>query len=186
MRLVLSMALFLTVSANSGTEAPRNTDIDSPTPHGLAHCCQLREPQPLTLRRMIHDSALIFSGTVLRVEHLRPQPNSSVEISHITFRVQNAIRGTRPGQVIQIREWGGLWNAGERYATGQRVLLFLYPSSKLGLTSPIGGTAGLFQIDKIGRVQIAKGKILLPRGTLHSGKVPVRQFAAAIRRAAGE
>ena len=91
-------------------------------------------------------SGVIFSGAVVRVEHLSSDTAGTVPTTQITFRVQTAIRGVRPGQVIQIREWEGLWNSGERDRPGERVLLFLYPASRLGLTSPVGGL-GRFRVD---------------------------------------
>jgi len=89
------------------------------------------------LRGLARDSALIFSGTVLGVEHLGPDL-STVAATRITCRVQEAIRGVRRRQVVQIQEWGGLWNSGECYRPSEHVLLFLYPVSRLGLTSPVG------------------------------------------------
>jgi len=142
-------------------------------------------PRPLAFRQVIRSSAMIFAGTVLRVEHLRADPGSPVEITQISFRVETSIRGTRPRQLIQIREWGGLWTAGERYAPGEHVLLFLYPKSKLGLTSPVGGPAGRFEVDAKGRVKIAREHILLGHGVSRSG-VDTRAFAREIRRAARE
>jgi len=139
-------------------------------------------PRPLAFRQVIRSSAMIFAGTVLRVEHLRADPGSPVEITHISFRVETAIRGTRPRQLIQIREWGGLWNAGERYTPGEKVVLFLYPNSKLGLTSPVGGPAGRFQVDAKGRVKIAQEHIFRGHSVPGSG-VDTRAFAREIRRA---
>jgi hypothetical protein len=139
--------------------------------------------RPIAFRQIIRSSAMIFAGTVLRVDHLRVDPGSSVEITQISFRVETAIRGTRPQQVIQIREWGGLWNAGERYAPGENVVLFLYPNSKLGLTSPVGGPAGRFEVDAKGRVKVARGQVFRGHG-VPGYAVDTRAFASAIRRAA--
>jgi hypothetical protein len=125
-------------------------------------------------------SGMIFSGTALRVEHLNPESANAVASTRITFRVQTAIRGVRPGQIIQIREWDGLWNSGERYQAGERVLLFLYPASRLGLTSPVGGRMGCFHVDDAWRVEV--------QGASGSGPRPkpieVRNLAAEVRRAA--
>jgi hypothetical protein len=140
-------------------------------------------PRPIAFRQIIRSSAMIFAGTVLRVEHLRADPGNPVEITQISFRVETAIRGTRPRQLIQIREWGGLWNAGERYAAGENVLLFLYPNSKLGLTSPVGGPAGRFEVDAKGRVKVARGQVFRGHGVPGPG-VDTRAFARAIRRTA--
>jgi hypothetical protein len=87
-------------------------------------------------------SGMIFSGTVVRVQHLNPDPSTTVATTQITFRVQTAIRGVRPGQGITVREWVGLWNNGERYRLGERVLLFLYPESRLGTDQSGGWTDG--------------------------------------------
>ena len=40
---------------------------------------------------------------------------NDVATVQITFRVEQAMRGTRAGQILTIREWAGLWNSGERY-----------------------------------------------------------------------
>ena len=91
---------------------------------------------------LILKAGYIFSGTVEAVERLAPQANGSVAVMRITFHVDQGLRGTRTGQTLVIHEWAGLWRAGERYQPGERVMLFLYPPSKLGLTSPIGRRFG--------------------------------------------
>src|SRR5260370_41952191 len=122
--------------------------------------CLLAEPrlrgiaQP-SFRQLARSSGLIFSGTVLSVQQANIPPGSSgeggaVATTRITFRVEQAIRGVRRGQVVSINEWGGLWQTGERYRVGERALLFLYPRSRLGLTSPVGGKMGRFQVDAAG------------------------------------
>ena len=70
----------------------------------------------------------------------------------ITFRIERGIRGARTGSRFVLREWAALWNSGERYRVGERVLLFLYPPSKVGLTSPVAGARGRFQVDSKGQV----------------------------------
>jgi hypothetical protein len=143
-------------------------------------------PPPLSAKQIVHDSALIFSGTVLTVEHLGTSPSGSQGITRIKFRVQSAARGARTGQIVQICEWGGLWSGGERYRPGETVMLFLYPNSKLGLTSPVGGAAGRFQVDKLGRVQIGSDHDFVRSGAVSKPNINVRDFAAAIQRAAKE
>lgn len=103
---------------------------------------------------MARHSGMIFAGTALRVQHLSPDSPSGVATTRIVFRVQTAIRGVRTGQLIAIREWDGLWNSGERYRPGERVLLFLFPKSRLGLTSPVGGRMGRFRLDNAWRVEL--------------------------------
>jgi hypothetical protein len=116
-------------------------------------------------------SGYIFSGTVKAVERLAPRANGSVAVMRITFHVDRGLRGTRTGQTLVIREWAGLWQAGERYRPGERVMLFLYPPSKLGLTSPVGGKAGRFPVDSGGRVIIEPRRGGLRRQTHLPGDI---------------
>jgi hypothetical protein len=71
--------------------------------------------------------------------------------------VQQGIRGVRPGSVVTIREWAGLWTGRDthepRYRIGERSLLFLYPPRAGGLTSPVGNR-GKLGIDRVGRVAL--------------------------------
>jgi len=97
------------------------------------------------LRRMIRDSERIFAGSVTDIGAFRAV--AGVPSTRVTFRIEEAIRGVGKGQAVQISEWGGLWQADERYRVGERVLLFLYRLSKLGLTSPVGGASGRLEIN---------------------------------------
>jgi hypothetical protein len=109
-------------------------------------------------RPVSRSSGYIFAGTVKSVERAVPRGNSVATVL-INFHVDQALRGVRTGQTLAIREWAGLWESGERYRPGERVLLFLYPPSKLGLTSPVGGPVGRFEIDPGGRVILNPGRI---------------------------
>jgi len=131
----------------------------------------------------------IFSGTVMAVAR-RPAPHGqSLETVAITFHVQNAIRGATPGQDLTITQWMGLWSGGQRYRVGERVLLFLYPPSKLGLTSSVGGDMGRFSVDLWGRVLLSAQHFSAFRADPVLGgksRVTVSDFAMAIRRASLE
>jgi hypothetical protein len=104
------------------------------------------------LRQMTRQSGAIFAGRVLAVQYLRPRFNDEVPTMRVTFRVEKGIRGAKTGNRFVLREWAGLWNSRERYRVGERVLLFLYPTSRVGLTSPVGGERGRFRIDAKGQV----------------------------------
>jgi hypothetical protein len=184
MRFAIALLILLPISL--AAEDLRERDPQSLTSNLVAESPRQAIAQPLSTRQIIHDSSLIFSGTVLSVEHLGTGPNSPQGITRISFRVQSAIRGVRSGQVIQIREWAGLWSVGERYRPGEIVMLFLYPNSKLGLTSPVGRTAGRFQVDKLGHVQIGREHDFVRAGAVSKPNINVRDLAAAIRRAARE
>jgi len=70
-------------------------------------------------------------------------------------------------------------------------MLFLYPPSKLGLTSPVGGLSGRFNVDPGGRIIINPGR---GGGPLHPSPRPrsprilltPEDFARALRGALKE
>ena len=119
-------------------------------------CAQtVRRPADTSeLRSMTRLSGAIFAGRVVAIQYLRPRFSGEVATVRVTFRVERGIRGARTGRQFVLREWAALWNSGQRYSIGERVLLFLYPASKVGLTSPVGGERGRFRLD-------AKGQVIL-------------------------
>jgi hypothetical protein len=134
-------------------------------------------------------SGMIFSGTVTAISRKQAANNQSLESVAITFRVENAIRGTIPGERLTITQWIGLWSSGQRYRVGERVLLFLYPRSKLGLTSCVGASLGRFGIDATGRVLLSSQQLsAFLRDPVLGGKsrLRIRDFALAVRQASEE
>jgi hypothetical protein len=156
---------------------------------------QARPEAPLRITAelggIVRQSGMIFAG---RVVSIQPDglgaPDRTARVQ-ITVQVEQGVRGATAGQRLTFREWGGLWAGGERYRVGQRVMLFLYPPSALGLTSPVGGPAGRYEIDRSGRVRVTA-----PQGTIRvhpdsdasgvSRMIPIREFARALRRVAEE
>ena len=131
----------------------------------------------------------IFSGTVTSITRHAATPGQTVETVAITFHIENAIRGTTPGEDLTILQWIGLWSGGQRYRVGERVLLFLYPPSKLGLTSCVAGGVGRFTIDSSGRVLLSAQHVSAFRGNPVLGgksRVRISDFALAVRRASEE
>jgi hypothetical protein len=128
----------------------------------------------------------IFSGTVTAVVRHPPTPRQPVETVAITFRVERAIRGATPGENLTISQWIGLWSGGQRYRVGERALLFLYPPSKLGLTSCVASLMGRFSIDPIGHVLLSQQHLLaFGADPVLGGKLQIsfRDLALAVRRA---
>jgi hypothetical protein len=131
----------------------------------------------------------IFSGTVTAIRRRPASQSEAVETVAITFRVENAIRGATPGQELTISQWIGLWSSGQRYRVGERVLLFLYPPSKLGLTSCVAGAMGRFTIDLRGRVLFSAQHLsAFQSDPILGGKsrVSFSDFALAVRQAGDE
>ena len=121
----------------------------------LAHAQTAAGP---SLRQMTTAAGYIFAGTVMTVERAAAVHPNEVETIRITFRVDEGVRGVRTHQMLTIREWAGLWNNGERYRPGERVVLMLYRPSQVGLTSPVGGGMGKFALDRDGNLDIAAGQ----------------------------
>ena len=135
---------------------------------------------------------MIFAGTVTSIIPVRPAGSQQVESVQVTFQVEQAVRGARIGQTLTIREWAGLWSSGERYHVGERLMLFLYAPSKIGLTSPVGGPAGRFAVDRDGRVQLDPLQQRMARIVQSPIRDPIRSprppgvFTRAIHRLAEE
>jgi hypothetical protein len=129
-------------------------------------------------------SGYIFAGTVTAIERVAAGPNEVASL-RITFHVDKAIRGVRAGQTLVVREWAGLWDSGQSYRSGERVVIFLYPLSKLGLTSAVGGTRGRFRLDRNGQVILDPLQFDDPRWR---GKIRLSSgdFTRAIQRAVEE
>ena len=148
-------------------------------------------PSVPTLQQLTQRAGYIFSGTVLSVERVEPKSQNDVATVRIAFRVDQAVRGVSSRQVFTIREWAGLWESGDRYRKGEQVLLFLYQSSKLGLTSPVNGAYGRFKLDSSGKILLNAARLAalqigmpvsnpVPSGTT---SIPGRDLVRAIRRA---
>jgi len=110
-------------------------------------------------------AGMIFAGTVLSAgaqagtsqtvtnqtaatDRLAPGTTPAVQLS---FRVDEAIAGVERGQVLTIHEWAGAWSMHLPMSKGQHFLIFLYPPSRLGLTSPVGGSLGQIALDSSGQ-----------------------------------
>ncbi len=150
-------------------------------------------PSPIGLQQIAGAAGMIFSGRVTFVGRaggrLSSTPGQTTASTMITFQVEHAIRGTTTGQNLTIHEWAGLWTSKEHYRVGERVMLFLYPPSRLGLTSPVAGPMGRFAIDPQGRIKTNVQNIsALAADPLIGGKklVPYADFFHAVRRASGE
>jgi hypothetical protein len=145
---------------------------------------QTATTQPVTAQTAPADR--VASGTVPAVE--------------LSFRVDEAIAGVEPGQILTIHEWAGVWSMQfQRPMTkGQRILIFLYPPSRLGLTSPVGGSLGQIALDSTGKnvskdapmsasaIGLPNASSPRPRAPTNSASVSVVQLERAIRSAREE
>jgi len=149
----------------------------------------LAPPGEFGLPQFVRAAGIIFSGTVTKIERHPALPGQTVETVKVTFRVEDGFRGATRGRDLAIRQWIGLWASGQRYRVGERVLLFLYPTSKLGLTSCVGGPLGRFAVDAGGRVLLtAQHQAVFRKDPALGGKSQARlsDLALAVRHASEE
>jgi hypothetical protein len=161
----------------------------SPLPPNLPRRYPVPLPPGTGLKEMVQAAGIIFSGRVTFVGRSGPVSGQTPAATTITFQVEQAMIGTTKGQSLTIHEWAGLWNSGERYRIGEHVLLFLYPPSKFGLTSPVSGPIGRFAMDVEGRILIGDHHSgVITSNPILGGKnaIPYLDFAHAVGRVSGE
>jgi hypothetical protein len=139
-------------------------------------------------QQLVRSAGMIFAGRVTSIGNAGSPPGNehTATAVTITFQVEHAMRGTLPNQSVTIHEWAGLWNRGERYRVGERVLLFLYGPSKLGLTSPVAGPMGRFALDSQDRIVMNGAHLAAVAGNpILRGRPVVSyvDFALAVRNA---
>ena len=160
-------------------------------------------------KQLSRRAGMIFAGTVLTAvtqtaitqtaTALTAAPDRAVSAAvsrttpavQISFRVDRAIAGVEQGQILTINEWAGAWSMHRPMNSGQHILIFLYPLSRLGFTSPVGGSLGQVALDPSGKI-VAKSeqKPPAPIGvrdeSANTHSVSVVQLERAIRSARNE
>jgi hypothetical protein len=101
-------------------------------------------------------AGMIFAGTILpsatpNGEITATATSGALPAIQLSFRVDEAIAGVEPGQVLTIHEWAAAWSLHCPMHQGQHILIFLYRPSGLGLTSPVGGSRGQIALDPTGK-----------------------------------
>lgn len=124
-----------------------------------------KQPTADQVRALTQAAGIIFRGTVVSVERVAPTRQNQLETMRICFHVAENLRGTKSRSRFCIREWAGLWTSRDRYRPGEQVALFLYPPSRLGLTSPVGGSEGRFAIAEPRGTRIAPTTVQLAADT---------------------
>jgi hypothetical protein len=131
-------------------------------------------------KQLSRAAGMVFAGTVLGAGQPATN-NQAIPTIEVKLRVDRSIAGAHQGEVLTIREWAGAWSRQRELRPGQRVLLFLYPPSRLGLTSPVGGSLGQLALSGKGEVMVppAHISVVSPRSALPVPSLPVP--ATAIR-----
>ena len=137
-------------------------------------------------------TAQIAASQIAATDRVVPGTTPSIQLS---FRVDRAIAGVEQGQILTIHEWTGAWAMQRPMRAGQHILIFLYPPSRLGLTSPVGGSLGQVALDSSGEnLSERDQKPVAPvglrtefvSGSIARESISVIQLERAIRRAREE
>ncbi|MBZ0254900.1 hypothetical protein K8I31_02490 [bacterium] len=107
---------------------------------------------PLSLTEITTSAATVFEGECIEVRS-GVDSESGMLATWYTFKVAEGIKGD-VGETFTFKQYGG--SDGERtvvspsvkYEKGQKVILFLYGTSKIGFSSAIGLTQGKFIIEE--------------------------------------
>lgn len=114
--------------------------------------------RPLDIGELTQSAGTIIHGRVVRVQQGSHPDYPNVAVVNVTVDVLRNVRGAATSQ-ISFRQWVqpirrlGVAVAPARkvralagYSVGEEVVLFLYPNSRYGLTSPVGAEQGKFSV----------------------------------------
>jgi hypothetical protein len=109
---------------------------------------------------MTQQAGSIVAGRIVGLREGRHPQYHNIRVLYVTVQVNNMIKGD-PTDRFTFMQFGGRATADDgrktlsmaqtlpdlpAYRVGEEVVLFLYPPSNVGFTSPVGGAQGMFQI----------------------------------------
>lgn len=106
----------------------------------------------MNIERLVRDAGMIFAGRVINVETGERDKDMNLFVTHYTFLVTEKMYGVESDTIV-INQYGGEADGQEfypkgvpRFYEGEDVLVFFYPPSKIGMSSPVGMDQGKFMI----------------------------------------
>ncbi len=122
--------------------------------------------RPLNLEELTTRADRVFQGRCTKVQ-VATDPKLGQMVTYVTFVPQSAVKGGVRGK-LTIKLLGDQSESSPpsrategvpRFQEGEDVILFLYPDSPVGLTSPVGFGQGKFKVvkDKAGHASVLNG-----------------------------
>lgn len=110
---------------------------------------------PMSLERMVRQAGVIVQGRVIATETGR-DPRTGLPATWITIEVRENFYGASTS-TVRYKQFGGTVDGIvtptpdlPRLATGEEVILLLYPPSKqAGFQSPVGMAQGIFRVKEV-------------------------------------
>ena len=116
---------------------------------------------PLNLEEITDASDRIFTGICTNVEEIEDDPESKLPVFKYTFKITEAIKGLQGKEEVTFKQWKPTARSAG-YEEGKKYVLFLYPDSERGLTSPVGFLQGQFEVERKGfirRSEVVRNKL---------------------------
>ncbi len=109
--------------------------------------------QTVNLFEMVRLADRVFWGTCLKMKTAQDGATGLL-VTAYTFQVREGIKGVSAGETVVFRQISasqkGFGIPGlPQYHEGQEALLFLHADSRIGLTSPVGLSQGVFQVERV-------------------------------------
>ncbi len=129
---------------------------------------------PVSLRDMVERAGIIVSGRVVSVRQGSHPEYPHVAVTYVTVEVEESFKGLSPDRrQFTFMQFGGqdLTRVPElpSYHRGERIILFLYPESRYGFTSPVGGIQGKLSVRLDPRTGERRVILVVPRARLLEG-----------------
>jgi hypothetical protein len=110
----------------------------------------LASSRSVNLAELTASSGRIVHGRIAEVRAGRHPTYSHLEVTFVTLEVIEMLKGT-PARRVTFMQYGNSQGGIRsfhlpRYTVGEEVVLFLYPESRSGFTSPVGEGQGKFLV----------------------------------------
>jgi len=139
----------------------------------------------MNLERIVREAGMIFAGKVIDVETGTRDPEMNLLVTQYTFHVYDRHYGVEQ-DTITIKQYGGEADGKSfypkgvpRFKKGEHVLVFFYPPSKIGMTSPVGmdhGKSSIKGLQSTKRIVNNHGNANRFRGIRHTDAVANPQW----------
>jgi len=105
----------------------------------------------VTLQEMVESAGTVVTGRVIEVREGRHPNYQNIAVTYITVEVEGMLKG-KANHVSRhvFMQFGGVGvnriHELPTYRAGEEAVIFLYPESQYGFTSPVGGGQGKFYL----------------------------------------
>ncbi len=112
---------------------------------------------PLNLEEITQSADRIFAGKCISITEIEDDPESKLPVIEYKFKIDESFKGLKGKDEITFKQWKPTTRE-SNYDVGKSYVLFLFPNSERGLTSPVGFLQGQFEIESSGFIR--KNKVV--------------------------